>query len=325
VDGETWEEKFDFAWNPRFTADGTGIVVQVKSGMDYTLAVNGEPWEKKFPSIRDFAISPNGRTVIAAVQLEPLKEGDTEKFLEGLWAVAVNDQLIDGKFLNVWGPRAADSGSTAAEVRTGTMEFSVMQNGAVWPDRYGMVWEPCLAPSGAVLVPVKLPGGWTLARDGQTGWAGRYVQLFRLQLSPDGCRVAGVAAPSFGTWTVVVDDKPWPVTWADAVLDPVFSPDGRRVAAAVRSNGQWSVAVDGKAWSATFDTVWDPVFSPGSDRLAARVQKAGALSVVIDGRSSPRRYEMLWDPVFSPDGKKLLIRAVQNGRYIRSVVPADAL
>jgi hypothetical protein len=200
----------------------------------------------------------------------------------------------------------------------------VMQDGSVWSDRYSMVWEPCFSPSGSVFVPVKLPGGWTLARDGKTGWTGRYVQLFRLRLSPDGSRVAGVAALSLGNWTVVVDDKPWPATWADAVLDPVFSPDGRRVAAAVRDNGQWGVAVDGKAWSATFDTVWDPVFSPGGDRLAARVQKDGALALVVDGRPSQRRYEMLCDPVFSPDGKKLLIRAVQNGKYIRSVVPVDS-
>jgi hypothetical protein len=324
VDGETWEEKFDFAWNPRFTADGAGVMVQVKSGMDYTLAVNGKAWEKKFSSIRDFAISPNGQTVIAAVQIEPLKEGDTEKFLEGVWAVAVNDELLDGKFLNVWGPRSTDAGKTAAEVRTGIMEFSVMQDGTVWPDRYGMVWEPCLAPSGSVLVPVRLPGGWTLARDGKIVWTGRYVQLFRLRLSPDASRIAGVAAPSFGRWTVVVDDVPWPTTWDEAVLDPIFSPDGRRVAAAVRSNGQWSVAVDGKAWSATFDMAWDPVFSPGSDRVAARVEKDGALTLAIDGRLSPRRYEMCWNPVFSPDGKKLLIRAVEKGKYVRSVVSLEA-
>jgi len=96
VEGKTWEEKFDFAWNPRFTDDGTGIMVQIKSGMDYSLAVNGKAWEKTFRSIREFAISPNGQTVIAAAQVEPLKEGDTEKFFAGVWGVAVNDELLEG-------------------------------------------------------------------------------------------------------------------------------------------------------------------------------------------------------------------------------------
>ena len=81
VDGKTWEEKFDFAWNPRFSADGKAIAVQIKQGMDYSLAINGKPWEKKFASIREFALSPNGQTVIAAVQVEPLKEGDTDEVL----------------------------------------------------------------------------------------------------------------------------------------------------------------------------------------------------------------------------------------------------
>jgi hypothetical protein len=82
--------------------------------------------------------------------------------------------------------------------------------------------------------------------------------------------------------------------------------------------------MNGEAWNTTFDMVWDPVFSPGSDHVAARVEKNGALSLVIDGRLSRRCYEMLWNPLFSPDGKKLLIRAVEKGKYVRSVVPVDA-
>jgi hypothetical protein len=325
VDGQTWGATFDFVWNPRFSADGKAIAVQIKSGMNYSLAVNGEPWEKTFNSIREFGFSPDGQTAVAAAQVEPLKEGDTDKFFEGVWAIAVNDKLVDGRFLNAWGPTAASGGNTAIEVRTGIREFALMHNGALWPERYGMIWEPCFSPSGSVSVPVRLAGGWTVARDGKVAWEGRYVQVFRLKPDPRDSRVAGVVAPSYGQWTVVVEDKPWPNTWNEAVLDPIFSGDGQRVAAAVRSDGAWSVAVDGQPWSATFDAVWDPVFSPAGDRVAARFGKNGALGIVIDGRISQRSYEMLWDPVFSPDGKKLLVRGVDGGKYVRSVVSVDDL
>jgi len=325
VDGETWEERFEFAWNPRFSADGAKIAVQVKGGMNYSLAVNGVPWEKTFQSIREFSLSSNGETAVAAVQVEALKEGDTEKFLEGLWAVAVNDELLNGTFLNVWGPTAANGGKTAAEVRTDIREFALMQDGTVWADRYDMIWEPLFSPSGSLFVPVKLPGGWTVAQDGQIIWGGRYNQLFRLRSDARGSRIAGVAGTDYGNWTIIIDDKPWPISWNEAVLDPVFSPDGNRVAAAVREDGAWTIAVDGKPWSPRLDSVWDPVFSPASDRVVARAQENGGYALVIDGRISPQRYEMLWNPVFSPDGAKLLIRAVNDGKYVRSVVPVEAL
>jgi len=324
VDGKTWEEAYEFVWNPRFSADGEVIAVQVKNGMAYSLAVGGQAWEKTFASIREFAISPNGRNVVAAVQVEPLKEGDTEKFLKGLWAAAVNDESLDGTFLNVWGPVAADDGKTAVEVRTGIREFSLMEDGSLWPDRYDMVWEPCISPSGSVLVPVRLPGGWTLAQDSKILWDRRYNQLFRVRVDPTGRRIAAVGGSDYGKWTVVVDDVPWPMTWNEAVLDPVFSSDGSRVAAAVRSDGSWTVAVDGRPWKATFEAVWDPVFGPAGDLVTARVKTNGSYALAIDGEIARRRYEMLWDPVFSPDGRRLLIRAIEDGKYVRSVVSADA-
>ena len=128
-------------------------------------------------------------------------------------------------------------------------------------------------------------------------------------------------APSFGGWTVAVDDRSWDITFDNLVLPPVFSPDGRRVAATIRDKAVWSLAVDGKVWPEGYDMVWDPVFSPDGELVAAKVERDGRFAIAIDGHLWSPWYEGLWEPVFSPDGTRLLIRAVEDGVYFRQVVP----
>ena len=60
-----------------------------------------------------------------------------------------------------------------------------------------------------LLAPVRVNGSWTMAENGSPIWEGRFIQLWNQRLSPDGRRMAAVAAPGFGQWTVVVDDMPW--------------------------------------------------------------------------------------------------------------------
>ena len=55
--------------------------------------------------------------------------------------------------------------------------------------------------------------------------------------------MAAVAAPSFGRWTVVVDEKAWGQTFSDAVLDLVFSPDGKSVAWLSDASGEYELYV----------------------------------------------------------------------------------
>jgi hypothetical protein len=147
------------------------------------------------------------------------------------------------------------------------------------------------------------------------------MQLWNQRLSADGEHIAAVAANTFGSWTVVVDDQPWEVAFDDLVLPPVFSADGRRVAAGVRHEGRWGIAVDGVVWPERYDMVWDPVFSPESDRVVAKVERDGRFAIAVDGAIWSPWYESLWDPILSAAGDKLLIRAVEDGAYVRHVVP----
>ncbi|MEJ2580155.1 MAG: hypothetical protein P8127_00720 [Acidobacteriota bacterium] len=151
------------------------------------------------------------------------------------------------------------------------------------------------------------------------------MQLWNQRLSADGTRIAAVVADSFGSWTVAVDGRAWSTSFNDLVLPPVFSPDGRRVAAGVRHDGAWNVAVDGAPWPETYDMVWDPVFTPDGDRVLAKVEREGRFAVAIDGVVRGQWYEGMWEPVISSDGQRLLVRAVDQGVYIRHVMQLNEM
>jgi hypothetical protein len=64
-----------------------------------------------------------------------------------------------------------------------------------------------------------------------------------------------------------------------------------------------------------------PVFSPDGRHLAAAVQRQGVYTVAVDDRVWARGCEAAWDPVFSPDGGSLLLRTIEGGTYFRRVMP----
>jgi len=205
-------------------------------------------------------------------------------------------------------------------------DYTLAENAEPWAGRFGCVWEPTYRNgSRNLLAPVRVNGSWTIAENGSPIWDSRFMQLWNQRLSADGKHVAAVAAPGFGSWTVVVDDQAWKTHFDDLVLPPVFSPDGRRVAAGVRGKGSWGIAVDGTSWPGTFDMVWDPVFAPSGDQVVAKVEKEGRFAIAVDGKIWSPWYDALWEPIFSPDGKRLLIRAVENGTYFRQVAPFDSI
>ena len=69
-----WDERFQYAWNPVFGADGKTVALAYKRDDLYGVAVDNQPWQQGFQAMRNFSLSPDGRTVAATVQLEALKE-----------------------------------------------------------------------------------------------------------------------------------------------------------------------------------------------------------------------------------------------------------
>jgi hypothetical protein len=324
VDGALWEERFSFAWNTRFSQDGGVIAVQIKRGTDYGIAVDGRPWPRGFLSCRDYALSADGKHVAATVQVEGLPEAGIFKFLQGTWSVAVDGEPWHERFINVYSPTFSPDGQhVGAQVRVDLNEYTLAQDGVAWPARFGCVWEPQYQEA-RLLAPVRLQGAWTLASEGAPLWKRRYVQLWNLRQSGDGRRVAAVVAPSFGAWTVAVDDAPWSATFSDLVQAPVLA--GTHVAAAVKHEGRWGIAVDGQVWERTFEMVWDPILDATGERVVARVDVGDARYGLATSKGVwSRRFERLWDPCFSPDGERVLVRGVDDGKYLREVVPFTAL
>ena len=326
VDGEPWEQAWEFAWETKFSDDGSVIAVLIKDSMEYSVAVNGEAWEQTFDAIREYDLSRDGKKVVAAVQVNPLPEGEILEFLKGAWTVAVDGETWDRKFLNAYAPRfSADGAHVAAQIRTGNTSYTLAQDGQPWAEEYSCVWESIFGPKGSLLAPVRIGSDWTLAENGKPLWKGRYMQLWHQQLSPDGKRVAAVVAPSFGKWTIAVDDKPWKTLFDNAVLAPSFSSDGQRIAALARTNERWSIVVDDKVWPETFDMVWDPVFSPDGSVVLAKVERDGKYGIAADGRLWKTTFDQLWDPIFSPDGDKVLLRGIQGDTCFRHVVPLQEI
>ncbi|MFC1520982.1 electron transfer complex subunit TmcD [Elusimicrobiota bacterium] len=319
VDNEAWPEKFEYAWNPKLSENGETIGLLCKRDNVYGVSLNGKFWENTFLSIRDYAISPDGKHAAATVQIDPLKEADVEGFFKGVWSVAVDGSAWGGKYVNCWSPIFnSDSSKVAAEIRTGICEYSIALDNKPWDTKFGCVWAPIFKPgSSSVITPIRDQGKWSLAENGSPIWGG-YVQIWQHKFSPDASKIAAIVAPSFGKWTIAVNDKPWADTYSDMVLSPIFSPDSKNVAAIIKDNDKWTIAVNGKAWKQDFDMIWDPALST-SGSVAAKAEKDKKYMIVLNGNIIPKTYEKLWDPIFSPDGEKILLRYVEDGKYFREV------
>ncbi len=324
VDGEAWEETFGFVWNTQFSRDGKTIAVAVQRDMQYGLAVDGQPWETLYESGQDFVLSPNGRKTAAVVQVESLPQADTKKFLEGLYQLAVDGELLGDRFVNLWKPVFdADAENVACQIRHNHFDYSIAVNGKSWTRNFGMVWEPVFHPAtGAVVAPVRLAGKWGMAQDGEIIWPTALFNCWHQQFSAAGGKLYAIVSPEFGRWTIAVDNQPWSVNVGGFVNEMVLSPDGNRAAAVCNDNYKYSSMADGKSGSGWYEMAYAPVFSPDSAHIAAKVERPGKkFTILMDNKPYKRDFDLVFDPVFSPGSDKLLIKAIDGGKLLRIVVP----
>ena len=341
LDGQLWNEKFDYAWNLQIAPNGRAIGINIKKADQYGVCLEDKPWAQGFADVRNLFISPDGTKAAASVAVQRLAEADIFNFQKGVWTAALNGVPWNKNFVNVWGlDISADSRHVAAETRINLYDYAIIVDGTMWPQTFKCVCEPRFTPKNNVVAPVKIAQGWTLALDGEPIWK-TFVQVWPPKFSSDGRKTAAVVAQEFGRWTIAVDGTAWKQTFSDTVLDPVFSPDGKRVAAiakeskdpmnmgsslhSIPGNDRWTIVVDGNPWEQNFDMIWNPVFSPDGSTVAAKAEIKGKYCIAVNGKAGKELFDALWSPLFSPRGDKLLVRCIKDGKYYRNVVALDEI
>lgn len=132
--------------------------------------------------------------------------------------------------------------------------------------------------------------------------------------SPDSARFVYAADVEGRGVAMVEDDRPGPLV--KAIGDPIFSPDGRRLAYTVQTHSKATALVVDGLMSAEFRGEPSyPVFSPDGRRVAFATHreegplwsKRHVISVIVDGEVMHEEpgLDFTAKPVFSPDGARL--------------------
>lgn len=145
--------------------------------------------------------------------------------------------------------------------------------------------------------------GGTVVLDGKVVGGLAKGEITALALSPDASRIAWVAKDDAGS-RVVLDGQEGPVYPEIPGYHLRFGGNGQRFCYLAREPGKDRVVLDGKVLDVPCSTK-EPVFSPDGARLAYVGVVEGGEALVLDGVAGPA-HPSIWDtPTFSPDGKRI--------------------
>ena len=254
VNGVPWDKNFVNVWGLAFSPDGNHVAAETRINLyDYAIIVDGKMWPETFKCVWEPLFNPQNNAVIAPVKVP-----------QG-WTLALDGKPIWKTFVQVWNPRfSPDAGRIAAVVASEFGRWTIAVDGIPWKTTF----------SDTVLAPV---------------------------FSADSRRVAAIAKESKD-----------PTNMGSSLHE-------------ITGNDRWTIMVDGIPWEQDFDMIWDPVFSPDGKRVAAKAEINGKYCIVVNGKPGKISYDALWSPIFSPGGDKLLVRCIKDGKYYRNVVSLDEI
>ena len=122
--------------------------------------------------------------------------------------------------------------------------------------------------------------------------------------SPDGTRLAYRATVNSKSFIVLVDERPR--TYDVLMTSLVPGPKGMLLARQAWKEGE--VVNLGNDESDRFDWVGQPVFSPDSEMVAFPAASDGRWFAVL-GHQRSEPFDEVWQPVFSPDGQAVAFGA----------------
>ncbi|MCP4687168.1 MAG: WD40 repeat domain-containing protein, partial [Desulfobacterales bacterium] len=193
---------------------------------EYTIAVDGKPWDKTFPTVWEPIFHPVDGSVTAPVRVA------------GKWTLANDGEILWSRmFTQAWHQQySADGKNLAAIVAPEYGKWTVAVNGAPWSTVFGdLVADLTFSPDGARAAALGKEGeAWGVVVDGSR-WTNAFDMAWKPVFSPDGAHVAARVEKK-GKYTIALDDRLWEKA-GEAAWDPVFSPGGDKLLLRSIENG----------------------------------------------------------------------------------------
>ncbi len=320
VNGTEWSNRFDFVWNFHITPTGEHFGFAFQKDSEYGMAVDDNPWNHLFTNMSGMVLSHTG-TSAAVVQVSPMAAADVEGFKKGLFSLAVDGNLLDKTFLNIWDITFDPTGQNlAAAVRLTREAYTIVQNDTLWDKRFQAVWNPRFSNSGTVLAPVRDGGKWKLFQDNEPFWEKGYDQLWKITPSPANSDIAAIVSPAFGKWSVAVNDRVWNMSCDTMISDIFYSDNGSCLVALLKNKGVWNLAKNQTLWDLSADKLFTPCISFDGSFVAVVMEKLGKHHLIVNNKTIVTNYDLISSPVFSPDLSKILVKGIENGIYKRRVL-----
>ena len=286
IDGKPWEQMYEYIWDTKFSADGKVIAATTKQDGVYAITVDEKTWEcpVKLHSIASHVISPDGKTSVAIAQTVATAEADVNAFTKGSWSVVVNGKPWKENYVDVYGLTISDDGKNIA----------VEYRAAIC--EYGIVVN-------------------------ETPWNEKFACTWEPVFHPTNSNEITTPVRQGGQWFLATNGR---IVWDTgfySLLYQTYSPDGSKIAATVApAFAKWTIAVNGQPWAKTFnECLLQPCFSPDSRKVAVIAKDSGNWFPVVDGTVLGEGYDNIWPPVFSPNDNKVICKVEKNGKYAVAV------
>ena len=164
ADMASWRSKFNWVEEPQASPDGEKIAAVVnQADGEFTVCVNGQPWESIFDKIWYLRFAPDGRLSALVSEM-------------GEWTVAVDGVAWENKFGYAWNTMFSPGGENIAVAVQRDMAYGMALNDAPWEATFPNMTNPTISPDGTRTAAV-----WMAGR----GHVGRAL---RLRAEPDARR-----------------------------------------------------------------------------------------------------------------------------------------